>query len=210
MHEINAQKDIMKIYKTWGSPLDEKQLTQIVSAIEMGELVIWPTDTLYAIACDALNIKAIERLCTLKGLNPAKTNLSIMCSDISQASAYARWDNWAFPLLRDNTPGPFTFLFKAASTLPKAFKGRKIVGVRIPDCEICRQITDRLGHPMLTTSIDYADEDYATNPDLIVEAYDRKVDILIDHGTGEPAASTIVDCSGNEIEILREGKGTLK
>jgi tRNA threonylcarbamoyl adenosine modification protein (Sua5/YciO/YrdC/YwlC family) len=176
----------------------------------MGELIIWPTDTLYGIACDALNVKAIERLCALKGLNPTKQSLSIICSDISQASTYARWDNNAFPMLRDNTPGPFTFLFKAASTLPKAFKGRKIVGIRIPDCEICRQITERLGHPMLTTSIDFNDEDYAINPDLIVENYDRKVDLFIDNGDGGTLPSTVIDCTQAEFEIVREGKGELQ
>jgi tRNA threonylcarbamoyl adenosine modification protein (Sua5/YciO/YrdC/YwlC family) len=200
----------MKIYKTWSSALDERQLSQIVAAIEMGELIIWPTDTLYGIACDALNVKAIERLCALKGLNPTKQSLSIICSDISQASTYARWDNNAFPMLRDNTPGPFTFLFKAASTLPKAFKGRKIVGIRIPDCEICRQITERLGHPMLTTSIDFNDEDYAINPDLIVENYDRKVDLFIDNGDGGTLPSTVIDCTQAEFEIVREGKGELQ
>jgi tRNA threonylcarbamoyl adenosine modification protein (Sua5/YciO/YrdC/YwlC family) len=113
-------------------------------------------------------------------------------------------------MLRDNTPGPFTFLFKAASTLPKAFKGRKIVGIRIPDCEICRQITERLGHPMLTTSIDFNDEDYAINPDLIVENYDRKVDLFIDNGDGGTLPSTVIDCTQAEFEIVREGKGELQ
>jgi len=125
----------MRIYKTWSEALDPKQLASVVSELQQGALMVWPTDTLYAVACSALDVKAIERLCRLKNINPEKTNLSIVCADISQAARYARIDNRDFAMLRQNTPGPFTFLFRAASTLPRAFKGRKIVGVRIPALE---------------------------------------------------------------------------
>lgn len=175
-----------------------------------GEIMIIPTDTLYGIACDALNPKAIDRICRLKGINPEKTNLSIICSDISMASEYSKFDNKSYQLLRDNTPGPFTFLFKSSSTLPRAFKGRKTVGIRIPDNKFCLDLVKRLGHPILTTSIEYSDEDYARNPELIAEAYDGKVDLMLAGEEGDTEASTILDCTSNEPEILRQGKGILE
>jgi sua5/yciO/yrdC/ywlC family protein len=200
----------MKIMKIWNDEASERQLSEICRDLEAGQTMILPTDTLYAIACDALNAKAIDRICRLKGINPEKTNLSIICSDISMAAEYARFDNYAFKLLRDNTPGPFTFLFKSASTLPKAFKGRKVVGVRIPDSKICRDIVERLGHPILSTSIEYSDSDYAINPELIAEAYHDKVDFFIEGADGDMEPSTIVDCTGSEPVITREGKGLLE
>lgn len=199
----------MKIMKIWNGKASDRQLSEIARDLEAGSTMVLPTDTLYAIACDALNPKAIERICRLKGINPEKTNLSIICSDISMAAEYARFDNYAFRLLRDNTPGPFTFLFKSSSTLPRAFKGRKIVGVRIPDNELCRDIVSRLGHPILSTSIQYEDDDYATHPGLIAEAYDDKVDFFLEGEEGGLEPSTVVDCTGNEPVILREGKGLL-
>ncbi len=197
----------MKTIKIWNDEASSKQLDEICNSLEAGQIMICPTDTLYAIACDALNPKAIERVCRLKGLNPDKTNLSIICSDISMASEYARFDNKDFRLLRDNTPGPFTFLFKSASTLPKAFKGRKVVGIRIPDKKICTDIAQRLGHPLLTTSIEFDETDYAINPELIAENYEGKADMMIEGGDGGTVPSTIVDCTGSEPEIIRNGKG---
>lgn len=196
--------------KIWNDEASERQLSEICRDLEAGQTMILPTDTLYAIACDALNAKAIDRICRLKGINPEKTNLSIICSDISMAAEYARFDNYAFKLLRDTTPGPFTFLFKSASTLPKAFKGRKVVGVRIPASKICRDIVERLGHPILSTSIEYSDSDYAINPELIAEAYHDKVDFFIEGADGDMEPSTIVDCTGSEPVITREGKGLLE
>lgn len=196
--------------KIWNDEASERQLSEMCRDLEAGQTMILPTDTLYAIACDALNAKAIDKICRLKGINPEKTNLSIICSDISMAAEYARFDNYAFKLLRDNTPGSFTFLFKSASTLPKAFKGRKVVGVRIPDSKICRDIVERLGHPILSTSIEYSDSDYAINPELIAEAYHDKVDFFIEGADGDMEPSTIVDCTGSEPVITREGKGLLE
>lgn len=199
----------MKTIKIWNDNASDRQLQDICNELEAGEIIVMPTDTLYAIACDALNPKAIERICRLKNINPDKTNLSIICSDISMAAEYARFDNEAFRLLRDNTPGPFTFLFKSAPTLPKAFKGRKVVGVRIPDLALCRDIASRLGHPLLSTSIEYADEDYAVNPGLIAEAYDNQVDLIVEGEEGGIVPSTIIDCTGSHPEIIREGKGEI-
>ncbi|MDE6682180.1 MAG: threonylcarbamoyl-AMP synthase, partial [Muribaculaceae bacterium] len=172
-------------------------------------IMVFPTDTLYAIGCDALNVKAIDRICSLKRINPEKSNLSIICADISMAAEYCRIENFGFKLLRDYTPGPYTFLFRASSTLPKAFKGRKVVGIRIPDNETDRAIAARLGHPILTTSIEYEDEDYAVNPSLISEAYGDKVDLFIEGPDGTTEYSTIIDCTGNQPELVREGKGEI-
>lgn len=203
------KKEAMKTMKIWNERASDRQLNEICRDLKDGRTMILPTDSLYAIACDALNPKAIEKICRLKGINPEKTNLSILCSDISMASEYARFDNYAFKMLRDYTPGPFTFLFKTASTLPKAFKGRKIVGVRIPDNQLCLDIVKRLGNPVLSTSIEYADDDYARNPELIAEAYDDKVDFFLEGEEGDIEPSTIIDCTGPEPVIVRQGKGML-
>ena len=119
-------------------------------------------------------------------------------------SDYAKFDNYAFKLMKDNTPGPFTFLFRAASSLPRAFKGRKVVGVRIPDNNVVREIVKALGNPLLSTSIQYEDEDYGINPDLIEEAYEDKVNLIIKGEDGKLEPSAIVDCTGNAPEIIRE------
>ena len=169
----------MEIIKIWNDSPSEQQLDRVAATLRDGGVVIVPTDSLYGIACDALNSRAIERICRLKGLNPDKAPLSIICDDIAMASEYARIDNDTFRLLRDNTPGDFTFLLRALSTLPKAFKGRKTVGIRIPDNETVRAVTRRLGHPLMTTSIEYSDEDYAREPSLIAETYEAVSDTHI-------------------------------
>ncbi len=199
----------MKRIKIWNEEVSSRQLDDICASLEAGETMVMPTDTLYAIACDALCPKAIEKICRLKGINPEKTNLSIICADISMAAEYARFDNYAFKLLKECTPGPFTFIFKSASKLPKAFKGRKLVGVRIPGNRLCRDIAERLGHPLLTTSIEYADPDYARDPELIAEAYDGKADLMLLGEEGDTTPSTIIDCTGTSPEIVRQGKGRI-
>lgn len=199
----------MKTIKIWNDSPSDKQLREIAAFLDGGELMIFPTDTLYAIGCDALNTKAIDRLCALKGINPEKSNLSIICSDISMAAEYCKIDNAAFRLLKENTPDPFTFLFRASSSLPKAFKGRKTVGIRIPDCTTDREIARTLGHPILTTSVEFDGDDYAINPELIAENYYGRVELFLDGGDGETVPSTIVDMTSGEPEIIREGKGTL-
>ena len=199
----------MKTIKIWSDSPSERQLDEIASELEAGGIMVFPTDTLYAIGCDALNVKAIDKICRIKGINPEKSNLSIICSDISMAAEYCRIENFGFRLLREYTPGPFTFLFRASSTLPKAFTGRKVVGIRIPDCRTDLEIVKRLGHPVLTTSIEYEDEDYAINQELIAEAYSDKADIFVEGEEGSTEPSTIVDCTGNQPEIVRQGKGIL-
>lgn len=199
----------MRKIKIWNDNPSDRQISNICKCLEDGEIAIIPTDTLYAIVCDALNVKAIERICRIKGINPDKSNLSIICSDISMAAEYARFDNYAFKLMKEHSPGPFTWLFKAASSLPKAFKGRKIVGVRIPDCMLDRELAAHLGRPLLTTSVEYSDTDYAINPELIAENYEGRVDMIVEDEDGGIEPSTIVDCTGNEPEVVRQGKGEL-
>lgn len=190
--------------------MDERQLYSVVDELRRGALMVWPTDTLYAVACSALEAKAVERLCRLKNINPEKTNLSIVCADISQAARYARISNRDFAMLRQNTPGAFTFLFRTASTLPRAFKGRKIVGIRIPDLELNRQIAMTLDAPVLTTSVEFESDDYTVNPDLIAEEAEPFVEIMIDNGPGATEPSTIVDCTGDVPQVIRQGKGILE
>ena len=197
----------MKILKIWGDELSYRQIQETVRDLQEGQTLIAPTDTLYAIMCDALSPKAIESVCRLKNINPEKTNLSIICSDISMAAEYANFNNSVFKLLKQLTPGPYTFLCRAAHSLPSAFKRRKIVGIRIPEFTADRQLTSALGHPLLTTSIRDEDPDYAINPELIEEAYNNKVDIMIQGPDGELVPSTILDATSSDIEVIREGKG---
>ena len=195
----------MQTLKIYNQNIAENQIRQVTEILKDGGVIVIPTDTLYAVACDALNPKAIEKVCKLKGINPEKTNLSILCSDISMVSDYAKFDNYAFKLMKDNTPGPFTFLFRAASSLPRAFKGRKIVGIRIPDNEAVKKIVESLGNPLLSTSVTFRDEDYGINPELIEEEYQDKADLMVIGDEGSLVPSAIVDCTGGEPEIIREG-----
>lgn len=195
----------MNTIKIYNGKLDERQARQIAAWIDGGAVVIMPTDTAYAITGDALNVKTVEKISRMKGINPEKTTLSIICSDISMASEYARIGDAGFNLLKRLTPGPLTVLFRTASKLPKAFKGRKTVGIRIPDCEPPRMVAEALGRPLITATIDYNDEDYARNPDLIAEAYEGKADMMIDAGDGSTSQSTVVDCSDDSPVLIREG-----
>lgn len=199
----------MNTIKIWNARASERQLHDISQRLKEGELAVIPTDTMYAVVGDALNMRAVDRLCRLKGINPDKTNLSIICSDISMASEYSRIDNTGFRLMKQHCPGPFTFLLKTASTLPRAFKGRKVVGVRIPDHEFARQLAETLGNPIITTSIEYEDEDHAMSPGLIAETYENKVEMMVEGDDGSTDVSTIVDCTGDQPEIVRQGVGEL-
>lgn len=197
----------MRITKIWNDNPSDRQLQEIARDLDLGNVIIIPTDTLYAIVCDATKQKAIGRICRLKGINTEKTNLSIICSDISMASEYARFDNNTFMLIKRLTPGPFTFICRTAQGLPKAFKGRKSIGIRIPDCQTALRICQTLGRPILTTSIEYADEDHAINPELIAEAYHEIVDMMVEGKDGTTGVSTIIDCTSGAPEIIRQGAG---
>lgn len=190
---------------------NQKEIDKIVRVLQEGGLIIYPTDTVYAIGCDALNVRAVEEICKMKGINPAKSNLSIICYDLSNISEYARVDNQVFKLMKKNLPGPFTFILNTTSSLPKIYKNKKTVGIRVPDNNIIRELVRSLGNPILTTSIKDDDEllEYSTDPELIYERYENQVDIVIDGGFGGMEASTIVDCTNDEPTIVRQGKGEL-
>lgn len=199
----------MKTIKIWNDSPSERQLDEIVASLRGGEVVIIPTDTLYGIACDALNPKAVDKICRIKNLRPDKAPLSVICSGIAMASEYARIDDSVYRLIRDNTPGPFTFILRALSGLPKAFKNRKEVGVRIPDNATARMIAERLGNPLMTTSIEYEDEDHAREPEFIAETYDGDVSLIVEDDEGRTEPSTIIHCLGEDYEIIRQGRGEL-
>lgn len=199
----------LKIYE------ENPNATEIGKAVEVlreGGIVIYPTDTIYALGCDALNVRAVERICRIKGINPQKVNLSIICRELSWASEYAKLNNLYFKLLKRNLPGAFTFILPTSSSLPKIYKNRKTVGVRIPDHAITLALVEALGNPLLTTSVSVDDEEpeYGTDPELIAERYESVADLIIDGGEGGTIPSTTVDCTGDEPVVLREGKGDLQ
>ena len=197
--------------KVYSNNPNRKEIDKIVSILRDGGLVIYPTDTVYAIGCDALNVRAVERICQLKDINPKRQNLSIICYDLSNISTYAKVSNATFKLMRNNLPGAFTFILPASNTLPKLYKNRKEIGIRIPDNNIIRTLVQELGNPILSTSvhIDENEPEYATEPELIEERYRKDVDIVLDGGVGSIEQSTIVDCTTDNFEIIREGKGIL-
>jgi len=199
----------MKVLNILEDNINVRHIEETATVLRDGGIVVYPTDTVYAIGCDALNNQAIERICALKAMKSAKTNLSIICSDISEVAQYAKFDNSQFRLMKNNLPGPFTFIFPAMSKLPKAFKGRRTVGIRIPENNIATAIEKELGRPILTTSVPASDDDYRCEPELIAEALGDRVDIVVDSGRGGLIPSTVVDCTGDEPEIIRQGKGEL-
>ncbi|MCM1503573.1 MAG: L-threonylcarbamoyladenylate synthase [Muribaculum sp.] len=205
----------MTILKMYPTSINAKYMELVEDSLREGRLILYPTDTLYAIGCNALDNGAIERICRLKNLNPQKTNLSIICCDISQASEYVKIDNRAFRIIKEALPGPFTFILPASSKLPKVFKGRKVVGLRIPDNPIPTEIARRLGNPILTTSVGSDDDDGRgvdiADPESLALRYDDVVDMLIDGGEGGYEGSTVVDLtdSSNPV-IVRQGVGIIR
>ena len=197
----------MRVIRLYEKNTDEKMLDYIVSALKDGAIIIYPTDSVYAMGCDALNVRAVEKICTIKGVNPNKSNLSIIGADLSSLSKYVKISDSYYKILRKNLPGPFTFILPTASGLPKLYKNRKCVGIRIPSNSIPVKIAEKLGNPLLTTSLKNgeSEEEYYTNPDLITEAYDGIVDIIIDGGFGNTTVSAVIDCTTDSPEIIREG-----
>lgn len=200
---------LLKLYEKNNA---HKDLQQVVDLLNDGGVIIYPTDTTYAIGCHALKEKAVERICKLKNIQPNKHLLSIICSDLSNLSTYANVDNATFKLMKKVLPGPFTFILKADSRLPKIFRNRKEVGIRIPDHPVLREICQLLGAPILSTSVpldESEDPEYQTNPELIEEKFRDSVDMVIDGGIGGLEPSTIVSCLNGGLEIIRQGKGNL-
>lgn len=199
----------LKIYPENPNP---REISKVIDTLRDGGLIVYPTDTVYAIGCDALNVRAVERICRMKGVNPQKSNLSIICYDLSNLSEYAKVSNSTFKLMKKNLPGAFTFILPTSSELPKIYKNRKEVGIRVPDNNIARTIVAELGNPILTMSIHDEDDDvleYSTDPELIYEKYGNSVDLVIDGGYGGIEPSTVVDCTTDDFEVVRQGKGEL-
>ncbi|RCU42291.1 threonylcarbamoyl-AMP synthase [Chryseobacterium lacus] len=201
-----------KILKIYPDNPQESFIVEVVKTLQKGGIIIYPSDTVYALGCDINNIKAMEKLAHIKKMKLDKAQFSIICNDLSHLSDFTRpIDTAVFRILKNNVPGPFTFILEANKNLPLAYKGKKTIGIRVPDHPVPQLIVQKLGHPIASTSIKDDDEilEYSTDPELIAEKYDHLVDIVIDSGYGDNMASTIVDLTSGEPEVLREGKGVL-
>ncbi len=202
--------ELIRIYEENPSPKDIKK---VVAIIRKGGLVIYPSDTVYALGCDITNNRALERLAHLKGVKLAKANFSFICKDLSNLSDYVKQiDTATFKILKRALPGPYTFILPGNNNLPAVFKKKKEVGIRVPDNEIVLAIVRELGNPIVSTSIKDEDEviEYTTDPELIFEKWKKLVDIVIDGGYGGNIASTVIDLTGEEPALVREGKGRLE
>lgn len=202
--------ELIKLYEENPNP---KQVAKVVDVLRKGGLVIYPTDTVYGLGCDITNSKALQRIARIKGVKLEKANWSFICADLSNLSDYVRQiDSSTFKLLKRTLPGPYTFILPGNNNLPKDFKKKKTVGIRVPDNAIARALVSELGHPIVSTSIRDDDDvlEYTTDPELIFEKWQNLVDIVIDGGYGDNVASTVIDLSGDEPEVLREGKGSLE
>lgn len=192
---------------------NHREVQKAVDILRNGGIIIYPTDTVYGMGCSIDKPKAVQQVAKLRGINIEKANFSFIFYDLSHISDYTKHiPNDAFRMMKRNLPGPFTFILEANNNVPKIFKHKKkTVGIRVPDNNIIREIVKELGHPILSTSIHDEDDiiEYTTDPELIHEKYADKVDAVIDGGYGDNEASTVVDCTGEEFEILREGKGKL-
>jgi tRNA threonylcarbamoyl adenosine modification protein (Sua5/YciO/YrdC/YwlC family) len=200
------------ILKLYDKNINQRDLDRVLNILNGGGVIVFPTDTAYAMGCHALKERPIERICRIKGLNPQKHRFSIICYDLSDISQYVRMENTTFKTMKRNLPGPFTFVLRAGSRLPKIFSNRKEVGIRVPDNPIIREICRQLEAPILSTTIPYDENDdieYLTNPELIEEKLGDDVDLVIDGGIGGYEYSTVVYCVEDEFEIIRQGKGTL-
>jgi tRNA threonylcarbamoyl adenosine modification protein (Sua5/YciO/YrdC/YwlC family) len=191
------------------------KISEVVEVLRKGGIIIYPTDTVYAMGCDIHNHKAVERLCKMKNLNPAKANLSFICYDLSHISEYTKnLPNNIFKVMKKVLPGPFTFILNAGNKLPKILDTKKnTVGIRIPDHNIPRLLVKELGNPIVTTSIKDNNDDileYPTDPEEIYQIYENLVEIVIDGGFGNITPSTMVDCTSGELKIVREGLGDIE
>lgn len=201
---------LIRIYNENPNPRDVRKVAEI---LRNGGIIIYPTDTVYGMGCDITNSRAVEKVARLKGIDVEKSNFSFICSDLSHLSTFTKpIANQAFKIIRRNTPGPFTFILEANNQVPKYFKGKKkTVGIRIPDNNIICEIVRELGNPIVSTSIHDEDEvlEYSIEPELIHEKYMELTDLVVDGGTGAIVPSTVVDFTGEEPLIIRQGKGIL-
>ena len=187
------------------------EINKIVGILKKGGLIIYPTDTVYGLGCDITNAKAVEKIARIKGIKVDKSNFSFICNDLSHLSDYVKQiDTPTYKLLKRALPGPYTFILPGSKSLPKVFKKKKTVGIRIPNNNIVRAIVKALGNPIISTSIHDEDDviEYTTDPELIFEKWEHLVDGVIDGGFGGNLASTIIDLTDAIPKIIREGKGT--
>ena len=201
--------ELIRLYEENPNP---KQIARVVQALKKGGLVIYPTDTVYGLGCDMTNTRALEKIARIKGIKLAKANWSFICADLSNLSDYVRQiDTRTFKILKRALPGPYTFVLPGSTSLPRDFKKKKTVGIRIPDNNIALALLRELGNPIVSTSIYDEDEllEYTTDPELIFEKWRNLVDVVIDGGYGDNVASTVIDLSTEEPMLLREGKGSL-
>ncbi|HDR52006.1 MAG TPA: threonylcarbamoyl-AMP synthase [Mariniphaga anaerophila] len=202
---------LLRLYNENPNPRDVRK---VVDVLRDGGIIIYPTDTVYGLGCDITNLKAVEKVARFKGIKIEKSNFSFICSDLSHISDYTKpISNTVFKLMKKNLPGPFTFILEANNNVPRYFKGKKkTVGIRVPDNNIIREIVSELGNPILSTSIRDDDEilEYTTDPELIYEKYQEIADLVIDGGPGELIPSTVIDCTSDDLHIVREGKGILE
>ena len=201
---------LLKLYDENNNPDD---MQRVIDILNDGGLIIYPTDTMYAIGCHGLKERAVQRICQIKNIDPRKNDLSIIGYDMSKISEYAKISNNEFKLMKNNLPGPFTFILDGTTRLPKIFRNRKEVGIRMPDNAIIREIARLLDAPIMTTTLpadENEDPEYMTDPELINEKFGELVDLVIDGGIGGLEPSTIVKYSNGVTEIIRQGKGILK
>ena len=201
--------EFIKIYEDKPS---EAAIKKVVDVLRNGGLVIYPTDTVYGLGCDITNSRALEKLAKLKGIKLEKANFFFVCSGLSHLSDYVKQiDTATFKILKRALPGPYTFILPGNNDLPKEFRKKKTVGIRVPANNIALQIVEFLGNPIVSSSIHDEDDviEYSTDPELIFEKWQNKVDLIIDGGYGANVASTIIDLTGYEPEVIREGKGSL-
>jgi tRNA threonylcarbamoyl adenosine modification protein (Sua5/YciO/YrdC/YwlC family) len=199
----------LKIYEDKPSAAAIKK---VVDVLRDGGLVIYPTDTVYGLGCDITNSRALERIAKIKGIKLEKANFSFICSDLSNLSDYVKQiDTATFKILKRYLPGPYTFILPGNNDLPKEFRKKKTVGIRVPDNNIALEIVKMLGNPIVSTSIHDEDAvlEYSTDPELIFEKWQNVVDLVIDGGYGDNIGSTIIDLSGHEPVVVREGKGNI-
>lgn len=201
------------LLKLYNENPNARQVLRVVECLRNGGVIIYPTDTVYGMGADIRNPKALERMARIKGVKVEKANFSLICHDLSQISEYTRpIPNYFFKTMKRLLPGPYTFILNANSNVPRIFQGnKKTIGIRVPDNNIIRNIVRELGNPIASTSIHDEDEilEYTTDPELIHEKYEHLVDIVIDGGYGGNQPSTVLDCTGEEIVVVREGKGPI-
>jgi tRNA threonylcarbamoyl adenosine modification protein (Sua5/YciO/YrdC/YwlC family) len=191
---------------------NQAAIDKVVAVLKRGGLVIYPTDTVYGLGCDISNNKALEKIAQIKGVKLQKAKFSFICNNLSHLSDYVKQiDSTTFKILKKALPGPYTFILPGSNNLPKVFKKKKAVGIRIPDNNITRTIVEGLGNPIVTTSIRDDDEvlEYTTDPELIFEKWGNLVDVVINGGYGDNQPSTVIDFTEGYPEVIREGKGNL-